>query len=81
MAGGPESSCLKFLDMEMIERVSLRHFSRQYREMVAWVPRVPVFGTRVLGLMLVALEFASVWRRNDLQTFRGWFRRTYALFP
>jgi putative transposase len=32
LAGGPELSWLKFLDMEAIVRISLRHFSRKYRK-------------------------------------------------
>src|SRR5258707_13280882 len=44
--------------MEMIERISLRQFSRKYRERGLWVPRVPVCGTRVLGLTFLAVEFA-----------------------
>src|SRR5258708_26488113 len=44
--------------MEMRERISLRQFSRKYRERGLWVPRVPVCGTRVLGLKSLAVEFA-----------------------
>jgi len=31
-AGGPELGTLMFLDMEIVERISLRHFSGNYRE-------------------------------------------------